>query len=173
MSQRPIPRQQFDIRRLQPADAAIYRDFRLEGLSRHPEAFSASWADEARRPLSWFAERLETSFVFGGRVGDAALSGVAGLRVPTSPKLSHKATLWGMFVRPEARGTGLAAALVDTAIEQASGMVEEILLTVASTNATAIRLYASAGFKEYGMERRALKIDDTYHDEIFMALRLG
>jgi GNAT superfamily N-acetyltransferase len=172
MNQRPTQPPQFEIRRLGPMDAAIYRDLRLEGLRQHPEAFSASWADEASKPDPWFAERLTSSFVFGGRIGGAALSGVAGLRVPTSPKLRHKAALWGMFVRADARGTGLAAALLDATIEQASGMVEEICLTVVTTNRAAMRPYAAAGFQDYGMERRALKIGDTYHDEMFMALRL-
>jgi len=38
--------QDFQIRRLEPHDAAAYRDLRLEGLRNHPEAFGASWEDE-------------------------------------------------------------------------------------------------------------------------------
>lgn len=160
------------VRRLGVPDAAGYRDLRLEGLRSHPKAFGASWEDEAGRDLAWFAERLERNVVFGGWVGDSGLAGAAGLHVPEAAKLRHKGVLWGMFVRPQARRTGLATALVGRVIEQARTMVEEIRLTVVASNTAAIRLYTTAGFKEYGLERRALKLGDEYHDELLMALPL-
>ena len=55
-------------------------------------------------------------------------------------------------------------------------IVEEVRLTIVATNTAAIRLYERAGFEQYGLERRALKIGDDYHDEVLMALsqlRLG
>jgi RimJ/RimL family protein N-acetyltransferase len=110
--------------------------------------------------------------VFGGRRDDGALMGVAGLHVPDGAKTRHKGVLWGMFVRPEARGTGLAAALLARVIEHAAGMVEEVQLTVVASNAAAVRLYARTGFREYGLERRALKLDGRYYDEVLMALAL-
>jgi RimJ/RimL family protein N-acetyltransferase len=45
-------------------------------------------------------------------------------------------------------------------------------LTVVASNAAACRLYRAAGFEQYGLERRALKIGDTYYDEALMALSL-
>src|SRR3954465_6256625 len=104
MSQPPMP-EPCTIRRLGSSDAAAYRELRLEGLSLHPEAFGASWDDEAGKPLSWFVDRLESNAVFGGWRDGAALAGVAGLLVPSAAKLRHKGVLWGMFVRPDARGT--------------------------------------------------------------------
>ena len=52
-------------------------------------------------------------------------------------------------------------------------VVEDLCLTVVASNAAARRLYSSVGFKEYGLERRALKIDDKYYDEVLMALPLN
>ena len=103
----PAPEAGVTARRLGVGDAAGYRELRLEGLAGHPEAFGASWEDEAARPLAWFAERLERNAVFGGwvRGGGVELAGVAGLLVPDAPKLSHKGVLWGMYVRPLARRT--------------------------------------------------------------------
>lgn len=163
----------FTLRRLGLPDAAGYRELRLEGLRRHPEAFGASWEDEAAKPLAWFAERLERNAVFGASLDAAALVGTAGLLVPDAAKLRHKAVLWGVFVQPQARGTGLAAALVARVLEQARGIVEEVRLTVVASNPAAVRLYTRAGFRQYGLERRALKVGNEYHDELLMALQLS
>ena len=114
-------------------------------------------------------ERLESNVVFGGWLDGSRLVGVAGLLVPKAVKLSHKGLLWGMFVRPDGRGTGLAAALVRHVIEEARGIVEEVCLTVEASNVAAVRLYSAAGFKQYGFERRKLKIGDSYYDAMLMA----
>ena len=161
----PIPR-------LAASDAASYRDIRLDGLRRHPEAFGASWTDEADRPLNWFARRLEDNVVFGGWAA-GTLAGVAGLMTPAVAKMRHKGVLWGMYVRPGARGTGLAAALVQRVIGHAGSVAEEILLTVTASNPAAAKLYARFGFQQYGFEPRALKIEDRYHDLMLMRLPLG
>ena len=167
------PTRSFKVRRLETDDVASYRELRLEGLKRHPEAFASSWESEAEKPLSWWAERLTSNTVIGGWMDGSPLVGVAGLRVQDAAKLRHKGVLWGMYVRPEARGTGLAAALVQRTVEHATALVEEICLTVVTSNVAACRLYRAAGFKEYGLERRALKVGSQYYDEMLMALQLG
>jgi ribosomal protein S18 acetylase RimI-like enzyme len=78
-----------------------------------------------------------------------------------------------MYVRPNARGTGFAASLVQRVIEQARPFLEEILLTVVASNVAACRLYRAARFEQYGREQRALKIGDEYYDEALMALSLN
>jgi RimJ/RimL family protein N-acetyltransferase len=167
------PKSLLKARRLETDDIESYRELRLEGLKNHPEAFSSSWEYEAGKPVSWWVERLETNMVFGGWVARSPLVGVAGLRVQSAVKLRHKGVLWGMYVRPEARGTGLAAALVERVVEHARTLVEEICLTVVTSNAAACRLYSAVGFKEYGVERRALKVGTEYYDEMLMALPLN
>jgi RimJ/RimL family protein N-acetyltransferase len=167
-----IPQNLIKVRRLETHDVTSYRELRLEGLKSHPEAFASAWEDEAGKPTPWWAERLETNTVLGGWIDDSPLLGVAGFRVHGAAKLRHKGVLWGMYVRPQARGTGLAAALVQQVVEQAQTLVEEICLTVVDSNTAAHRLYSAAGFKQYGLERRALKVGSEYYDEVLMALRL-
>ena len=106
----------------------------------------------------------------GGPAGTSDLKGVVGFYVLDSAKQRHKGVLWGMFVKPDARGTGLASSLVARVLEHAVQTVEEVRLTVVATNTAAIRLYERAGFAQYGLERRALKIGRDYHDEVLMAL---
>jgi RimJ/RimL family protein N-acetyltransferase len=167
-----IPQKLIKVRRLDAHDVTSYRELRLEGLKSHPEAFSSSWEDESDKPASWWTERLEMNSVFGGWIDNSPLLGLAGLRVHTAAKLRHKGVLWGMYVCPGARGTGLAASLVQRVIEQAQPLVEEICLTVVASNAAAHRLYRAAGFEQYGLERRALKVGDEYYDDVLMALPL-
>jgi len=167
-----IPPKLIKVRRLAADDVADYRELRLEGLKSHPEAFGALWEDESARPAPWWTARLETSTVFGGWIDESPLLGVAGFDVNGAAKRRHKGILWGMYVRPQGRGSELAASLVQRVIAHARTLVEEINLTVVASNAAALRLYGKAGFEQYGLERRALKIGDAYYDEVFMALPL-
>jgi RimJ/RimL family protein N-acetyltransferase len=43
-----------------------------------------------------------------------------------------------------------------------------VQLTVVSENEAARRLYGALGFVEYGLEKRALKQDGRYYDEVLM-----
>jgi RimJ/RimL family protein N-acetyltransferase len=155
------------IRLLVGADAAVYRNVRLEGLKQNPEAFGSSFEHENDKPLAWFEERIAQSEIFGAFV-DGELLGTAGYRVQDGPKRNHKGLLWGMYVRPAARNSGLGSRLVEAVVKHASGQVELLQLTVVSENLAARRLYAGLGFVEYGREERALKQDGRYYHEILM-----
>lgn len=162
----------FQLRRLDARDAVAHRALRLDGLLRHPEAFGASYDDELKQPLDWFANRLAATVVIGGFDATGALVGVAGLTIPTAIKTKHKGSLWGMYVLEAARGSGLSRRLVEAVIDEARGKVEQLQLTVVASNAPAVRLYNKLGFVDYGLERRALHVDGRYFDELLMALAL-
>ncbi|MBR0855156.1 GNAT family N-acetyltransferase [Bradyrhizobium liaoningense] len=157
------------LRLLTPADAALYRAIRLEGLANHPEAFASTFEREHDKPLAWFEERLTTSDVFGAFV-DGELVGVAGFRQEDGAKIRHKGVLWGMYVRPQARKSGTGRLLVDAVVAHAAKRVEQLRLVVVSKNEAALRLYAAAGFAEYGREAKALKQGGRYYDEILMVM---
>jgi ribosomal protein S18 acetylase RimI-like enzyme len=159
------------VRRLTPADAALFREIRLEGLRREPDAFSSTFEDESGREMSAFADRLAASAVFAACRG-ADLLGVAGFYAQPGPKHAHKGMLWGMYVRPQARGAGVGAMLVEAVIEHARRHVELIQLSVIGENLAARRLYERCGFAEYGVERRAAKYRGRYHDDVLMAKML-
>jgi ribosomal protein S18 acetylase RimI-like enzyme len=160
----------FPIRRLSGADADAFRTVRLEGLERHPSAFGASFKEESARPLAFFADRLEANHVVGAeRAG--RLTGVAGFRRNDGEKTRHRGTLWGMYVRDEARGTGVARRLVDGILTHARAHVEQVVLSVEAENAAAIALYRSAGFAVIARDERSLKVDSVYYDELLMQMR--
>jgi RimJ/RimL family protein N-acetyltransferase len=160
------------LRQLTPGDAALYRGIRLAGLKESPEVFGSTFETEFTKPLAWFFTRLSSSDVFGAFL-DAEILGVAGFAVRQEEKEAHKGLLWGMYVRPEARGAGVARRLVAAVIAHARRRVELIQLSVVVGNEAARRLYARLGFVEYGIERNSLKYDGRYYDEILMAKELG
>jgi RimJ/RimL family protein N-acetyltransferase len=159
-----------DIRKLTGEDAAAFQAIRLEGLQSHPEAFGASHEDEAKLPLSLVSERIASGAVFGGFSDDHALEGVIGILKGQSEKVRHIATIWGMFVRPSARGTGLSSQLLTAAIDEGFRDCRSIRLSVVSTNVAARRLYQRAGFAEWAVDRAALCVDGVFYDEILMRL---
>jgi RimJ/RimL family protein N-acetyltransferase len=159
------------IRQLAPADAALYRGIRLAGLKHSPEAFGSTFEAEFTKTLAWYFDRLTTSQVFGAFEGCEIL-GIAGFAVREGEKESHKGLLWGMYVRPEARGTGVAQRLIEGVIAVARLRVELIQLSVIVGNEPARRLYARLGFVEYGIEKNSLKHNGRYYDEILMAMDL-
>jgi RimJ/RimL family protein N-acetyltransferase len=160
------------VRRLLPADAALYREIRLQGLRCDPEAFGSTFAVENAQPLTWFAKRLESSAVFGAFDGSALL-GIVGFFICQRPKEAHKGVLVGMYVRPQARRAGVGQLLVEAVIDHARRHVEIIQLTVVSGNEQAKRLYANFGFIEYGIEKNSLKHYGCYWDEVLMAKPLS
>ena len=63
----------------------------------------------------------------------------------------HDAHLYAMWVAPEARGTGAAAALVDAVVAWTTAQGARTLHTNVTTgNEPAARLYARAGFRDTG-----------------------
>jgi ribosomal protein S18 acetylase RimI-like enzyme len=160
-----------EVRRLTPADAALFRDIRLEGLRLEPDAFGSTFETESIQPLSFFADRLASAAVFGA-FGGAELLGIAGFALQSGPKHAHKGLLWGMYVRPAARGNGVGRRLAEAVLAHASGHVEILQLRVISDNLAAHRLYRALGFEEYGLENRAAKYQGRYHDDVLMARML-
>jgi len=155
------------IRRLVTADGAAFRELRLEALQTYPDAFGSTYENEVTRPLGSFVEQLEKNVILGG-FDHGELAGMIGFYRQSGPKDSHKGVIWGMYVKARLHGAGLASALLDSAIELARMQVEQIQLTVVTTNHRAVRLYEASGFRGYGIEKNALKSGERYFDELLM-----
>ena len=164
-----------EIRVLEAADAADFWKLRLRGLKEDPEAFGASFGDSVNASQEDICKRLantDDTFALGAFSPNPC--GMLGFYRRQGERVRHKGGIWGVYVAPEARGGGLARRLMVEAIERAKTMpdLEEVILTVSTTQSAAMKLYESLGFKEYGHEVRALKQGDIYIDEKMMMLRL-
>jgi ribosomal protein S18 acetylase RimI-like enzyme len=158
------------IRRLLAADADMYRTLRLAALAEAPEAFGSDVATESAAPVDKFAATLRDGYVAGGFV-DGRLVALAGFAASTREKMRHRGNIWGVYVAPEARGTGLGRRIVTHVLERARSEVQQVHLAVTATNAAAVALYESLGFERYGTEPRALYVNGRYLDEYLMVLR--
>jgi len=161
--------EQIEIRRLTKEDAQAFYRLRLEALEREPWAFSAS--PQEHRAMTLDADR---SFVLGAWYEDR-LVGMAGFFQEEGPKTRHKGRIWGVYVTQEWRSKGIARVLLSEIIGRAQARpdLEQITLSVATSQAPAKHLYEALGFEVYGCEARAIKADDGYVDEDLMVLRLS
>jgi RimJ/RimL family protein N-acetyltransferase len=164
------------IRRLTPADASIFQALRLAALQDMPSAFGSSYEEEKDFAASTIEGRLAVKPDRGpfGAFENEELVGLVALGRENMRKLAHKALIWGMYVKPEARGKGIARALLQEALSLARSVpeVRQVNLCVNASNEVAIRLYESAGFEAFGREPGAMFINGQLHDEVHMYLRL-
>jgi GNAT superfamily N-acetyltransferase len=161
------------IRILESSDAERFRDLRLEALTVAPEAFGASYEEDVSIPLETMRARLSAgpNAVFGAFT-DHALVGMAGFAVYDRVKARHKGLLWGVYVRAEWRGHQVGKRLVQRVIDHASRHVIMLEAAVGLANDGARRTYHGLGFKPYGIERKALRVGDTFYDEELLYLDL-
>ena len=165
------------IRTLTGDDAACFRKFRLFGMQESPSAFGSSYEEASALSMEELARRLEgeeeQSRTFGGFEGEELVA-VAGIIRDGSVKGNHKATVWGMYVRPDLRGRGFGRQIMNCVLAEArswDGLVM-LKLSVIAPNLPARKLYESCGFRSYGTEPNSLLVEGRYHDEEYMVIEL-
>jgi ribosomal protein S18 acetylase RimI-like enzyme len=161
----------FTIKPLQSTAANSLRALRLEALYAHPDCFGSSPEEAGRQSDATYSELAASGCVMGCFDGQGTLAGMAVLSVGSILKVRHRATLWGVYVKPELREQGAGEAMVRAAIALAQPPIEDVILTVSLQNVSAVKLYERLGFERYAIDERALKLPDgTYVDEMLMRL---
>jgi GNAT superfamily N-acetyltransferase len=137
-------------------DAALLRDVRLRALDEAPYAFASSYTREAALGADFWAARVAESETATTGAIFVALDarrgvGMAGGFVPEdSPS---DATVWGMWVEPNARQRGVGRELLRAVADWARDAgAERLRLTLAQDEASrpAAALYCALGFAETG-----------------------
>lgn len=154
-----------------------YRAIRLRALEDAPDAFGSTLAaEQALAPDSW-STRMMRSTVSGidralAAERDGQLVGLAWAKVDADdPTLVN---LFQMWVAPEARGQGVAGALLAEAVRWSRARGAQALrLGVNSANATALRLYERAGFVDVNVREPMRPGSDQIEQRMVLTLAAG
>jgi len=166
------------IRELTKADAGNYLGLRLQSEEEFPEFVGFNAERELGAGQSGLAALLAAyaseGTVVWGAFEDNHLLGVVVLSRRLSPKYRHKAFLWGMYVVPEFRGTGLAQTLMQHTLAWANAHPElvAVSLQVTVSNTRGQKFYQRFGFSIFGTEQRSLLAAGQFHAVHYMGLEL-
>ncbi len=134
------------VRLLDVEDWRLYRSLRLTALTDAPEAFGSTLDRERAFTEQVWRQRLAARNTFVAEAGGRACGLVAV--IPAGP---GAAELVGMWVGPDARGSGAGDLLVSAVLAWADERgLSEVRLWVAEGNHRAERLYARNGFRRTG-----------------------
>ena len=169
----------FIIRTVREEDAERLRELRLEALRTCPTAFGADAAEEEARPTQWWQDLARrgtgeaNDVIFIAVDSDGRFVGMTGVHGTSKRKEAHRGYVWGVYVRPAARGRRLCDRLLGAAIDWSRGKGLRVLtLGVAVGNEPARRCYNRAGFTVYGRDPMVLHVDGVFYDEWLMAIKL-
>lgn len=168
------PHGNITIRLATPEDAPSLLDLRLESLSNHPQAFAADVDMTAADGVEAFDKLItESAKTHTGTVSVACagadLIGMAGFTRGHWPKTRHFGFLWGVYLKPDWRGLRIAEAILNEIFKwSVENEVTVIYLGVTIAENSAIRCYQRCGFKEYGIEPKAIFYNGVYYDQLLM-----
>ena len=147
-----------------------YRAIRLAALQDAPEAFVATRAQEDAFDEQVWRERMRRSRrLVAQRDGSAV--GVVSLG-QSEAGLGHSAQLFGLWVAPEARGTGVAWKLVQAGADQALADGHSHLgYWVGTDNGRAVAFASSFGFRPTDT-RRSMRVASEADGTVEMAMVL-
>jgi RimJ/RimL family protein N-acetyltransferase len=165
------------IRALGPSDFDEFRTLRGAGLATDPAAFTTGeteWQEASEQTVRQLLARSGTAdwVIFGAF--EAGLGGLVGVGRETKANARHKAAIWGLYVPPDRRRSGIGGALVRAAVAHARTLpdLRMLRISVASRSEIALRLFTSAGFRTYGVEPGGRWTPDGYCDVVYLYLPL-
>ncbi len=122
-----------------------------------------------RQTKGLIREHAEAAALLLVALDGARVVGACGLSPRPFRRTSHVLDL-GMFLLPEWRGSGLAAALLETALAWARDVgCRKVTLGVLASNGRALAFYRKMGFGEEGRRRAQYRLGEGYEDEVMMA----
>ncbi|MFN8367971.1 MAG: GNAT family N-acetyltransferase [Candidatus Kapaibacterium sp.] len=152
-----------------------FRELRLDALKHEPQSFGSSYAQEVTKNSDFWITLVKNSHVKDSSV--CAIVAVlnnefVGMIGCYLPELGNW-NIWGMYVKQEFRGMGLARCLMEFAIRLIRQRNPEsvIQLYVNVEQTPAVSLYTAMGFEISELLPNQLMGDGKQYDEYIMQLQ--
>ncbi|MDQ1537421.1 MAG: hypothetical protein QOE58_1814 [Actinomycetota bacterium] len=161
------------VRALTEEDWQQFRDIRLRALEDSPEAFVANRADEEALDEQVWRARLRRARRLLAE-SDGLPVGVVSLG-QGDPELATRGELFGLWVAPEGRGSGVAWKLIEVGAAQAlADGLRTLGFWVGTDNGRAVAFASSFGFRPTGTRRPTRVANEADGaEEMVMVLPLG
>lgn len=141
-----------EIRTVRPDEWRELRTLRLRALVDAPDAFGATYDEEAADPdeaWQFRANRPDATMIVAVDAAGAFVGMGSGGTTPDHPE---SAAIYGMWVDPSVRGQGLGSGIIQVIAEWArEARYGAIALGVTIGNDSATALYAHLGFRDTGL----------------------
>lgn len=166
---------EIQIRKLLPKESESYREIRLQCLKNYPEYFTTNYEDEKTKNKLLFQQFIEESntdnFVIGAFL-NKQLIGISGFKRQERRKVNHSGIIIQVYVNPEYQGNKIGSNLMQSTLTEAFKIdgIEQIEIGVISSNEKAENIYKKIGFKEFGLQKNFLKINDAYYHHKMMMI---
>lgn len=147
-----------------------YKELRLLMLQDQPVSFGATYEEEVgyldEQWRSYLVEaETEKRTILRFFLKDQHVIGMAGVKLGSTPKSMHRATLFSVYVKKEERGNGIAKDLINILIERLKiKKINKIDLVVSITQKSTVALYQSLGFIIEGQLKNFWCTNGEYDD---------
>jgi GNAT superfamily N-acetyltransferase len=136
------------VRRASEDDFALLREIRLAALADEPDAYGSTYEEAARRSEDQWRDATNWNQFLAVAEGRAVGMASGGHFAP----FPGARWLYGMYVEPDHRGTGVARELVHVVAQWARGeAVRTLGLHVTESIPRARAFYAKVGFQDTGL----------------------
>ena len=161
------------VRNLHEDDWEDYRSVRLSALRESPEAFVATVEEEEAYDESFWRQRMRRSARLIAEKDGRAV-GVVSIGTAEASETSA-GELFGLWVRPDSRGSGVATRLVkDGAALAARRGNTHLVYWVGTENGRAVAFASGMGFRPTDYRRpMGVVSEEDGEEEIAMVLALG
>ena len=145
------------VRVLGESEWSLYREVRLRALAQSPSSFTATLVDETDRGESFWRDRMTRSYRLLAERGQLPQGIVSLGAYDEEPSAAE---VFGLYVIPEARGTGVSWRLVEAAAALATqNGYAQLYYWVGTDNGRAIGFAKNFGFRSTG-NRRSSRASD-------------
>lgn len=151
-----------------------YKEFRLRALKESPDAFVATYDAELAYDEDLWRTRMARSARLLAEAGGEA-GGIVSVR-GQEDLFDNAAEIFGLWVAPDLRGEGVAAALVQAGAARAAELGHrQLVYWVGTDNGRAVAFASSYGFRptEYRRPMRVKGGEDDGDQELAMVLALA